>query len=571
MFYPHFEARLPQIYYKSLIFIFEEAIEEDMVNYNKRFREIYEIPEDEEVFIYNYRSYMEYYEQELKDKDLSYAAIRKINKYGCIYKTKFPVYRGLGIFVGDRVMEHHYLYHTLIIIFVTNVSGYLLRRHGYQLIGLATTMFTHFSCLLSSFQLFKNRALQFTFTSLVILVPHLMVMYLSDAIYLALAIVLLFGLIIVRYISKKPWKNKEESPLENGFVYYVNFAKGALIVAIVIGTIRLFVNGFVSDSGKTYYDGFSAVSDRQKYIHVNKYRHTLTMDIGAGFFVTQTGSSIALSRRKKNVWIILKKNIIVMAIAIIRTISIALLGYGVDEREYGKHWNFFYTLAITRIGMPFICIIDNDAVAVDLINTYCHKYIVRALPFAIVLVYELILILTGAVKKLPDLPRSNVIYANREGLLSIPNSVSGALFVLLITNIAVSYYKKGEKFRACSMSFFFLANILYFAKLKSCRSLNNMRYLFYVMFLYNFALGSMVMFEILYPRYKENQVIDSVGKYPLMIYLIANVLTGFTNMIFKPYLYPLPYFVLILVSTQGHTNRGYTDTKFTHEPRLHGY
>ncbi|UKJ89116.2 hypothetical protein MACJ_002362 [Theileria orientalis] len=500
IFYPHFEERLPQIYYKSLIFIFEEAIEGDMVGYNKRFREIYEIPEDEEVFIYNYRSYMEYYNQELKKRDLSYAAIRKINKYGCIYKTKFPVYRGLGIFVGDGVMEHHYLYHTLIIIFVTN-----------------------FSCLLSSFQLFKNKALQFIFTSLAILVPHLMVMYLSDAIYLALAIVLLFGLIIVRYISKKPWKNKDENPLENGFVYYVGFAKGVLIVAIVIVILGVDNINFNQFMRKTYYDGFSA------------------MDIGAGFFVTQTGSSIALSRRKKNVWLIFKKNIIIMVIAIVRTVSIALLGYGVDEREYGVHWNFFYTLAITRI-------------AVDLINTYCHEYVVKALPFVIVVVYELILILTGAIKKVPDLPRSNIIYANREGLLSIPNSISGSLFVLLITKIAVSYYKEGQKFRSfltymfCSLSFFFLANILYFSKLKSSRSLNNMRYLFYVMFLYNFALGSCVMFEILYPRYKENQVIDSVAKYPLLIYLIANVLTGFTNMIFKPYLYPLFYFVLILVA-----------------------
>ncbi|UKK01475.2 hypothetical protein MACK_002289 [Theileria orientalis] len=499
IFYPHFEERLPQLYNKSLIYIFEEAVESDMVNYNKRFREIYEIPENEEVFIYNYRSFMEYYNMELKDKDLSYSSIRKINKYGCIYKTKFPVYRGLGIFVGDGVMEHHYLYHTLIIIFVTN-----------------------FSCLLSSFQLFKNKALQFIFTSLVILVPHLMVMYLSDAIYLALVIVILFGLIILRYISKKPWKNKEENPSENGFVYYVNFAKGTLIVAIVIVILGVDNINFNQFMRKTNYDGFSA------------------MDIGAGFFVTQTGSSTALSKRKKNVWIILKKNIIILAIAIIRTISIALLGYGVDEREYGTHWNFFYTLAITRIVL-------------DLIHTYCHKYVVRALPFVIVIVYELILILTGAVKKLPGLPRSNIIYANREGLLSIPNSISGALFVLLITKIAVSYYKEGKKFRSvltymfCSLSFFFLANILYFAKLKSCRSLNNMRYLFYVMFLYNFALGSMVMFEILYPRYKENQIIDSVGKYPLMIYLIANVMTGCVNMIFKPYLYPLTYFVLILV------------------------
>eukprot|EP00375_Theileria_parva_P000505 XP_763175.1 hypothetical protein [Theileria parva strain Muguga] len=248
---------------------------------------------------------------------------------------------------------------------------------------------------------------------------------------------------------------------------------------------------------------------------------------------------VAIIIGQKTLWTIIKKNIIILVIAVVRTISVALLGYGVDEREYGIHWNFFYTLAITRI-------------AVDIINQYCHEYVKYALPFLISIVYEIILVSTGAINKLPNLDRSNFIYANREGLLSIPNSISASLFVLLVTKASIYYYKRGKIFKtlisyffSCFL-FFTVANVLYFAKLKSSRSLGNFRYLMYVMFLYTFGLGSVVSFEIVYPRYKENDLINTIGRYPLVVYLVANLITGFVNMIFKPYLMPLPLFIIIL-------------------------
>ncbi|XP_954856.1 uncharacterized protein TA05415 [Theileria annulata] len=341
--------KYPHIFSNSLIHVFNKALEQDEKGYVARFREIFEIPESEQVLIFNYFSFEHYYKTNLKDKELSYSTLFKINKYGCVYKTDVPVYRALNLFVEGKVLEHHYLYHTIIIIIVTTI------------------------CL--------------------------------------------------------------EEEVENVF---------------------------------------GGISKKR-------------MDIGSGFFIAQTGASIALSRRKKNIWTMIKKNIIILAIAIIRTITVACFHYSVDEREYGIHWNFFYTLAFTRL-----CIFNqfNNDLVVDIINRYCHDYVKYSLPFVISIVYEIILVLTGAINKLPLLDRSNFIYANREGFLSVPNSISASLFVFLVTKASIHYYKNA--------------------------------------------------------RYKENELIETVGSYPLVVYLVANIITGLVNLIFKPYLMPLPLFVMIL-------------------------
>uniref|UniRef100_A0A1I8Q806 Phosphatidylinositol-glycan biosynthesis class W protein n=1 Tax=Stomoxys calcitrans TaxID=35570 RepID=A0A1I8Q806_STOCA len=141
------------------------------------------------------------------------------------------------------------------------------------------------------------------------------------------------------------------------------------------------------------------------------------MDVGIGLFVF---SMALVSPRAKRLADLRKQFFPVgcmLALGLARTIVITSIDYHQDEHEYGKHLNAFFTLGLTKMfATIFGLLARND------------KYL---FPMGIViLVVHEITLQCGLSEYVldPDLQRTDLLSANREGLCSLPGFI--ALFIL---------------------------------------------------------------------------------------------------------------------------------------------
>jgi phosphatidylinositol glycan class W len=94
-------------------------------------------------------------------------------------------------------------------------------------------------------------------------------------------------------------------------------------------------------------------------------------------------------------------------------VVLKVIGYHEHVTEYGVHWNFFVTLfSVWTI--------------VDLLHSttwLCRRRHLPWLAIAILVVYQTALVMTPLTDFMFAAPRSNFIYANREGILSLAGYV----------------------------------------------------------------------------------------------------------------------------------------------------
>lgn len=145
---------------------------------------------------------------------------------------------------------------------------------------------------------------------------------------------------------------------------------------------------------------------------------TSLMDLGVGSFVFSNGvvASRVIIKEKlnpssrpsmiKRVFNALRSGGTLLIIGLLRLYFVKNLEYQEHVTEYGVHWNFFMTLAI----LPPVLVL------LDPITEWIPRPIIAALISA---VYELVLInYEGALEFLILAPRRNFFEANREGIVS---------------------------------------------------------------------------------------------------------------------------------------------------------
>ncbi|KAF9238094.1 GWT1-domain-containing protein [Melanogaster broomeanus] len=145
------------------------------------------------------------------------------------------------------------------------------------------------------------------------------------------------------------------------------------------------------------------------------------MDLGVGSFVFSQGvvSAIPLIKDpfhltaplKPKLYQITKKIAPIIVLGIVRVLLVKGTEYPEHVTEYGVHWNFFLTLAILPIA-----------------EVALHP-IIKYMPIALLGLWigalqEFALSIGGFKEFLLDAPRSNIIYANKEGLISLSGKTS---------------------------------------------------------------------------------------------------------------------------------------------------
>lgn len=282
------------------------------------------------------------------------------------------------------------------------------------------------------------------------------------------------------------------------------------------------------------------------------------MDVGVGLFVFINGlvakdipkfTRDAFRRSVTSSWPL-------FALGLLRFVVTREIDYQTHVSEYGVHWNFFWTLACTKILGDLI---------VSLLPDPDHAKFVAII---IMTLYEMGLQL-GLGEFLLSTERSNLLAANKEGLCSLAGYVS--------IYVAATYFKhvlrnEGEtipvKVLAWQTLKLALMSVCLWKMVHVCnnmfgvsRRLANMGYVIWVcamgtsMFAL-FMLLEMYYYFVKFDRIKLDEegvqeygpmVLKAINTNGLAFFLVANLLTGLVNLLFQTMLLDDLAGILILV------------------------
>ena len=101
------------------------------------------------------------------------------------------------------------------------------------------------------------------------------------------------------------------------------------------------------------------------------------MDVGAGSFVFSSSvvSRFARGKEKRNLHASLRKAMQVMFLGLARLAITTTTGYHSVESEYGRHWNFFFTLALIQVCADTLPIASHRALPCGLLISIAYQYV----------------------------------------------------------------------------------------------------------------------------------------------------------------------------------------------------
>lgn len=285
---------------------------------------------------------------------------------------------------------------------------------------------------------------------------------------------------------------------------------------------------------------------------------TSLMDIGVGSFVFSAGivaarpvlreqaggEKTAMAGRLIRS---LRHSLPLLALGIVRLLTVKGLDYAEHVTEYGVHWNFFFTLGFLP---PFVAIFQS---ALKIIPSYA------GLAILLGVLYEVALETTSLKAFILTAPRTDLFSMNREGIFSF----FGYLAIFLAgQDTGMFVLPRGINSRGSQRTtlpvtmavwtlvwmalYFFSTDYTYGAGLTVSRRLGNLPYMLWVVAFNSaqilaFCLIDTVFFPAFYRAQdakaeKEahdsatSRILRAYNRNGLAVFLAANVLTGLVNM-----------------------------------------
>ncbi|XP_060519001.1 uncharacterized protein LOC132697465 [Cylas formicarius] len=341
--------------------------------------------------------------------------------------------------------------------------------------------------------------------------------------------------ILVRIILLYVWTIPNMFPINQSKYYqdtgkrdYVTNIRATINVITVVAILAVDFKIFPSRFSKTHTVGFSL------------------MDTGVGLYVFANGIvSPEVKSRKESIRRTLKTCGALTVLGFIRFLSTKVLGYHVSVIEYGLHWNFFLTLAVTKMLSTLIlrCVRVNYVYIVAAVLTCFHETLLQ---------FYLKKYVFSTAK------RDGLISANREGLVSILGFVDLYLYsvyfgytvfksehnkllthaklifaitlTLILTNTFDQWFEVSRRIASAGYIFW----ILFIAI--------SMSYLFYL----NEELESFVFTNKIRNYVCAPLLFEAINFNGLAFFLIGNVLTGLVNMTFDTREAAAPTAILVM-------------------------
>lgn len=288
----------------------------------------------------------------------------------------------------------------------------------------------------------------------------------------------------------------------------------------------------------------------RRFAKTEAYGYSL-MDTGVGLFV-YSNAIVAPEIRNKNLCFLktLKGLIPLLILGSARCVLTKEIDYHVPVSEYGTHWNFFFTLAATKIISSLI------------LTCIPIKYAFHS-GALLLFVHEVLLQLILARFVISNVKRDSFVTANREGIVS-SLGYAGLYFLCVAfghfvkTKSQVGRDKRALFGEMCKISAVLLwATFVLEKNFGVSRRLANAGYCMWVLFIAVLMTSLFQLFEIALSviyrggkaaSYIEVPVIfDAINYNGLAFFLIANMLTGCVKMAFDTLRISTFYSLVILV------------------------
>jgi phosphatidylinositol glycan class W len=287
------------------------------------------------------------------------------------------------------------------------------------------------------------------------------------------------------------------------------------------------------------------------------------MDLGVGSFVFSAGVVAARpvlkeKAARKSTTILqrllgsLRHSLPLLALGIVRMLSVKGLEYAEHVTEYGVHWNFFFTLGLLP---PFVAVFQS---ALRIIPSYA------GLAILLGVLYQVALESTNLKAYILTAPRTDLISMNREGIFSFIGYLAiflagqdTGMFILPRkvnprSNSSVGVQRTtllltmGVWTLVWMALYFFTTDIKFGASLTVSRRLANLPYMLWVVSfntaqLLAFCLVDTLFFPAFYNAQEAraerdahdtatSRVVRAYNRNGLALFLIANLLTGLVNL-----------------------------------------
>ncbi|XP_030755072.1 uncharacterized protein At4g17910 isoform X2 [Sitophilus oryzae] len=387
------------------------------------------------------------------------------------------------------------------------IETFLLVVPSFFYVVLATT--------LPAFLPYSSKQLNFTVEFIIIVIPIILNVTvfanISGNILFIISLILFtfVALMLVNTLYKPTSKEtKITKPLLNRENFVTN-VRSTINLISVVAILAVDFNIFPSRFSKTPRTGFSL------------------MDLGVGLYVFANGIVAPEARGKKDpITNSIKSSIALIIIGILRLVSTKATHYHVSEMEYGIHWNFFITLAVTKILSSCILnIFDVNYIYINaILLTVAHETLLQMFLKSWIFSTD---------------KRTNLISANKEGIVSSVGYVSLYLFSLYFS---YSLNKMKTQHNKNKLFFIWIINSLLITcfctyKFEVSRRLANCGYIAWILFI---AI-SMTWLFYLWDSLKKNSfvnfnlnccpfILEAINSNGLIFFLVANVLTGLVNL-----------------------------------------
>lgn len=258
------------------------------------------------------------------------------------------------------------------------------------------------------------------------------------------------------------------------------------------------------------------------------------MDTGVGLFVLMSGLVHKdLSNTKLKVILIsnVKLISILFLLGYTRYTSVKQLNYQEHITEYGVHWNFFFTLAFCKVISTILLLFCNKPLLCSVITLLTHEYC-----------------LYNGLKDwvFSNIPRNDLISANREGISSCLGYVSLYLFAVCIKNeLNNKSVCRNKVLTKLVLGGIFLCIMLFIVNnyFEISRTLANSAYCIYITAVFVTIMTVMYFIEILFQDEKGfsfdvPKIVIAVNINGLLYFLVANLLTGLINLTIRTMFVP---------------------------------
>ncbi|KAH6853330.1 GPI-anchored wall transfer protein 1 [Chaetomium sp. MPI-CAGE-AT-0009] len=297
----------------------------------------------------------------------------------------------------------------------------------------------------------------------------------------------------------------------------------------------------------------------RRYAKVETWGTSL-MDMGVGSFVYSAGvvaSRPVLKERADGrttplaarLMRSVRHSLPLLALGVVRLLSVKGLDYAEHVTEYGVHWNFFFTLGFLP---PFVALFQS---ALKLVPSYA------GLAILLGVLYQVVLESTGLKAYILAGPRIDILSMNREGIFSFVGYL--AIFLagqdtgMLVLPRSLARDGASSRRRALVLNlagwsavwialYLVCTDYTYGAGLTASRRLANLPYILWVVasnsaLMLAFCLVDTLLFPTFYKAQdakaeKEaydtatSRVLKAYNRNGLAIFLLANLLTGLVNM-----------------------------------------